>query len=250
MKVAAAIVLFVVAFAAALAWFVPASLIDRELDAATGGKVRFSDARGTLWAGRGIVTSPGSTWQVPVAFTIAKEDVLRGVHRVALQPVDGATSPRGTIEVVGDGMRIRDLAIDLPASALTTAMPGRGLPLAGGALAVTAGVFDWTAAQKDGGINARWRGARLVVGDTVADLGTVELAMSPRGAELAGRLVGSGGDVRIEGNVVASATGTVSLDATVAPAPTAPPAVAHALAALGTPDAAGGVRIAWRGALR
>jgi hypothetical protein len=248
-KAAGVIIVGLIAFVAALAAFLPATFVDRELDAQTGGRLRFADASGTIWNARGVLTAPASAWRLPIAFTIAKEDIARGVHRVVLQSVDASTA-HGSIEVVGDGARVRDLAIEAPAAALSAAMPARGVATFGGTIAVTAGIFDWTASEQDGGINARWRGARLVVGDTIADLGTVEVSGSPRNGQLNGRIANTGGDVRIDGTVVASAAGAVTVDATVAPAASAPPNIARALAAIGSADANGAVRIAWRGTLR
>lgn len=244
------IVAGIAAFVIALLAFMPATLIDRELDKQSGGKLRLADASGTVWNGRGAITAPGAGWRVPLAFSVAPSDVIRGSHRLLLQPVDGAATPRGAIEAANGGVRIRDLAIDLPASALTSAMPARGLAVAGGAVSVSAGVFDWTATDNDGGLNARWSAARLVVGETVADLGTVELALSPRNGALNGRIASSGGDVRIDGTAIIASSGAVTVDATVAPSPAAPATVARALAAIGTPDAQGAVRIAWRGNLK
>jgi len=250
MKTAGVIVFAIVVYVVALVAFLPATFIDREVEKQTGGKLRFADATGTVWNGRGAIASPGSAWQIPVAFTIDKADVARGTHRISLQPVDGATTPRGVVDVVNGGVRARDLSADVPASALTTLLPMRGLPVAGGALAITAGVFDWTPSEGDGGMNARWRNARLVIGESVADLGNVELALSSRTGQLSGRLTNIGGDVKIDGNLVVAGGGATTVDATIAPAASAPANVTHALAALGTPDANGAVRIAWRGNLR
>jgi len=250
MKVVGVILIAVLGFAAGLVAFMPATLVDRELNAATGGKLRFADATGTLWDGRGVLMAPGSAWRAPLAFSIAPADVVRGMRQVALHPVDGGTTPRGVIDVTRDGIRLRDVAIDVPAAALLTALPTRGLAVVGGTLSATSGVFIWSAADKSGSIEARWRGARLVVADTVADLGNVDLALSPRDGRLNGRLTNTGGDVRIDGTIVGADTGAVSVDATVTPSPSAPANVARALAAIGSPDASGAVHLAWRGTLR
>lgn len=250
MNIAGVIVVGIVAFLAALVAFMPATLVDRQLAAATAGKVRLADASGTVWSGRGVLTVPASTTQMPLAFSITKEDVARGMHRVALQPVDGRASPSGTVEVAGDGVRVRDLVVELPAATLAAAMPARGLAAFGGTIAIAAAIFDWTPSAKDGSVNARWRNARVVVADTIADLGTVELSAAARDGGLNGRLTNNGGDVRIDGTVIAGAGGAVSVDATVAPSASAAPNISRALAAIGTPDANGVVRITWRGAVR
>ena len=249
MKLAGFLVAALACLLAAATAFMPATLVDRRLDAATGGKLRITDAAGTVWAGRGAITDAGGTWRVPVAWSISKADVLRNVHAVALQPADGAATPRGTVQIVDDGARAHDLAVEAPAQALAAALPIRALAVLGGTIAVSAADFAWTAKEKSGRIDAQWRGARLVSGDARADLGTVTLSAAPQGAALGGRIANTGGDVRLDGTVVVDAGG-LSVEGTIAPAAGAPPAIARALAALGTPDAAGAVRIAWRGSLR
>ena len=62
-------------------------------------------------------------------------------------------------------------------------------------------------------------------------------------------MTNAGGDVRIDGTVTI-ARDSAGIDATLAPQSSAAEPVARALAALGTPDGAGGVRVTWRGALR
>lgn len=249
MKILAFVVVAVGLLVGAVAWFLPATLIDREIDRATQGKVRLAEASGTVWDGRGVLTDAGGTWRVPVAFSIDKADVLRGSHVVTLRPVEGASTPRGTIEVVGSGVRVRDLAVDAPAQAATALAPTRVLPTLGGTLSLSAPQFEWTGQGGSGALALKWTGARLVMGDAMADLGTVDAALSPQGGRLAGRLANAGGDVRIDGTVSIGA-GDASVEGTLAPAPGASPAIARALATLGTPDASGAVRVSLRGALR
>lgn len=249
MKVVAFFVAALAFLLAAVAAFMPAALVDRRLDAATAGRIRLADAAGTVWEGRGAVTDAAGTWRAPLAWSISKADVLRNVHAVSLRPIDGAATPHGTVEVIDDGARVHDLAVEAPAQALAALLPVRALPVLGGTIAVSAADFAWTAKEKSGRIDAQWRGARLVSGDAQADLGTVTLSATPQGAALSGRIANTGGDVRLDGTV-AVADGSVSVDGTIAPAAGAPPHIVRALAALGTPDAGGAVRIAWRASLR
>jgi len=128
-------------------------------------------------------------------------------------------------------------------------MPAKGLAVTGGTLAIFSPAFAWNAAGGSGTLGAQWRNARLVVADTLADLGVVDLAVTPQGAGLSGLITNTGGDVRIQGTVTL-ASATINLDATVTPLPATPAPIVRALAALGTPDAAGSVRVTWRGSLR
>ncbi len=164
---------------------------------------------------------------------------------MALQPDAGAT-PSGTLDIGIDAAALRDVVVEIPAAAVTSMLPARAAVAVGGTLVVTAPAFAWSGERGSGAMSVRWRDARLVAGGTVADLGTVDLALVPQDKGLAGRLTNSGGDVRIDGSVTL-AQAAISVDATVAPLPAAPPAIPRALAALGTPDSAGAVRIAWRG---
>ena len=249
MKIAAIVVVVLAAIVAAVVAFMPASLVDGRVASLSQGKLRLADASGTVWEGRGVLTDGAGTWRMPVGWSISKSDVLRGVHVVTLKPVDGAASPTGAIEAVGGGLRMRDVRVEVPAQALFGTLPIKPLPAFGGTVSVIANDLAWNQASKSGGFEAHWRGARVASGDNVADLGTVDLVAAPKDARLAGRLTNSGGDVRIDGNVTFDA-GAATVDATLTPNPGAPANIARAIAAIGTPDASGSVRIGWRGNLR
>jgi len=245
-----ALVLLVLAVAiATVVAFLPASLVDGRIASATQGKMRLADATGTVWDGRGVLTDSAGTWRLPLGWTISKADVLRGTHAVVLHPVDGAASPAGVVEVVDNGVRLRDLRVEMPAQALMSALPMRPMPAFGGTIAVAANDVTWSDKAKAGAVEAHWRGARVAAGDNVADLGTVDLTATPQDSRITGKLTNSDGDVRVDGTVNI-AGGAVAVDATVAPNPGAPANIARALASAGTPDANGTVRIGWRGSLR
>ena len=249
MKILAIVLLVVAVAVATVVAFLPASLVDGRIAAATQGKVRLADATGTVWDGRGVLTDGAGTWRLPLGWTISKAGVLRGTHAVVLHPVDGATSPAGTVEVVDNGVRLRDLRVEVPAQAVMGALPMRPLPAFGGTIAIAASDLAWNDKSRAGALEARWRGARVAAGDNVADLGTVDFTATPQGANVAGKVTNTGGDVRVEGTVNI-AGGSVAVDALVAPNPGAPPNVARAIASAGTPEASGAVRIGWRGRLR
>ncbi|MCC6195888.1 MAG: type II secretion system protein N, partial [Burkholderiales bacterium] len=231
MKLAAVTLFAVACFAAALAWFAPATLVDQRLAQATAGKLRLADAAGTVWNGRGIVADSSGRLGIPVAWRASPTALLRGVVRIELQPMSGATTPTGLVELADGTVALRAAAVEASAQSVASVLPGRALPALGGTLSASAPAFAWSKGGGSGTMDVRWHGARLVVGDLVANLGNVELAIAPQGSGMNGRLASSGGDVRVDGTL--SLTGaSLSVDATVTPAPTAPPQLALALAAL------------------
>ena len=235
--------------ALAIAAFAPASLLDRRIAAATGGKVRLVDAAGTVWNGRGALAGEAGTWRAPIAWTVALTALAKGALAVTFEPVAGAITPRGSLDAATTGFSLRDVTIELPAGALADVLPGRAPVVLGGTVTLTAGAFAWDGLRGSGALDARWRDARLVAAGTVASLGNVDAAFVPQDGGLLGRVTNSGGDVRIDGTVTLAAN-TASADVTIAPQPGAPDFLARALAALGTPDGSGAVRIAWRSGAR
>ena len=244
MKSALVAIVGLVLLLAAIAAFAPASLIDRRLAAASSGTLRMSDARGTVWNGTGILTDGSGSWRLPVGWSVSAPALVRGVLNITLVPAAG-TTPRGTIDIAAGAATLRDVVVELPAAVLTSALPGRAAIVPGGNLAFTAGAFEWNGERDSGALSMQWRDARLVAAGTAADLGTVDATLEPQGNRLAGRIGNSGGDVRIDGTITVAAT-AIGIDAGIAPLPATPPPVLRALAALGTPDSAGAVRIVWR----
>jgi hypothetical protein len=114
----------------------------------------------------------------------------------------------------------------------------------GGDIVVTAPALRYDAAGGDGALDVRWERARLAWNDAVLDLGTVSAHLVPRGRDLAGAVTNTGGTARVDGDV-ALAPDSATVRLTIAPGPAAPPAIASAIAALGTPDPNGGVRLQW-----
>lgn len=248
MKSAAGAIIGFVLLLAAIAAFAPASLIDRRLSSIFSGKLRMSDAVGTVWNGSGILTDATGSWRMPVGWSVSVPALAREALRITLLPIAGA-SPRGTIDFGTGATTLRDVVIELPANVLTGALPGRAALVVGGNLTIAAAAFDWNGERGNGAMNVRWRDARLVAAGTTTDLGIVDIALEPQGNRLAGHIGNTGGDVRIDGTVTVAAS-AIGVDAEIAPLPATPPPVLRALAALGTPDSAGAVRIAWRGSPR
>ncbi len=239
-------IVFLLALVVAGIAFIPATLLDDRIAAATGGKLRLQDAAGTLWNGRGTLGDATGTWRTALAWQVDPLDLLRGARALTLLPAGGGATPRGTIGLRDGAISARDLALDLPADALATLLPKGTAPTLGGTVSVTSPALSFERGTPAGTLDARWTGARLVAGDAVADLGTVRLAVTPQGNGLAGTLSSEGGDVGIEGTLSYAAP-QLRVDATLTPGPNAPSAVTRVLAMAGTPDGNGRVRVAWRG---
>jgi general secretion pathway protein N len=234
---------------AALATFAPASLLQARLAATTQGRLQLVDASGTVWNGRGMLSGEAHEWAMPVEWHIAAYPLLRGDVAIGLQAADGADLPRGTITWRDRALTLDGVALDLPAASLQTLVPG-GTPIAfGGRLALDAPHFSWNGESGDGALSLQWNGARIAIDAGTATLGTVNIRLAPRDGRLQGQIDNRDGDVRIQGALSFGGTGA-SIDATVTPLPSTPTTVSRVLGALGTPDAAGAVRLQWRGGSR
>jgi len=109
--------------------------------------------------------------------------------------------------------------------------------------------LNWNGLRGDGTATARWSGARVAGNAATLALGTVTVNFSPREGGIQGRIANVGGDARIDGEMTWGSDG-IATSATLAPLPSTPPAAMRALAALGTSDASGAVRVQWRSSNR
>jgi Type II secretion system (T2SS), protein N len=226
---------------AALAFFVPATLLDARLKNATMGELRLADTDGSVWNGRGILTNEQRTLSLPVRWQVSPWSLLRGGVEVALHGLDGDGLPRGDVEWRDATMTVDGLSLALPAAAFVT---GETLAL-GGNLAIDAPHLRWSASGGDGAATLQWSGARVTGNTATLALGTVTVDLVPHDGRLEGRIENRGGEIRVDGDLAWS-EGSLGVNATLTPMASAPPSVVRALSALGTPDANGAVRLQWR----
>jgi general secretion pathway protein N len=244
MRFLAAIV--ALALLAALAAWAPAWLLDARLGAASQGRWRLADTHGTVWNGRGRITSAEGAASLALAWTIDPLRLLRGDLALQLQPAEGSDQPRGAIAWRDATLALDGVVLALPA-AIANALPVTGNALAfGGTVVVEAPQLRLRADGGDGAATARWSDARVAGAAGTLALGTVTVNAAPRNGRIEGRIENRGGDVRLDGEFAASGGG-LDINARLTPLPGASPAVVRALAALGTPDAGGAVRVQWRG---
>lgn len=233
----------------ALVGLAPATLADGRLAAVTDGRLRIADATGTLWRGAGALTDAGNTWQLPLAWSVAPSALARGVLDVTLAPMRDGTQPRGALALGTSGVALTDFRATIPAQALARWLPLRDAPALGGDISIDASAFAWSGGGGQGTLNAQWLRARLANAAGTADLGTVDVVVTPQDQRLQARVTNAGGDVRVNGTVTITSNSSDG-DITIAPLPGAPPALVRALAAMGKPDADGAVRLTWRNSAR
>jgi len=249
MRALSAIGLTVAALALALAILAPATLVDNRVAAMTAGRVRITNATGTVWNGAGDLNVPAANLRLPVAWHIERLPLLRA-------EVHGTLSEQGNVPVVfevgRDRFDVRNLALSLTADALVRAV---GAPAvigdAGGRVDVHVERLSRQHDTLDGQVEARWLDASLPGPrpDLRIALGDVRVDGSGRGGRLAGTIANTAGNVDIAGTVTVTASGDASIDAQIRPRDGLDPergnAVAAALSMIGRADGTGAYRIAW-----
>lgn len=242
--VAAGLILLIALIAMA-----PATLVDDRLAASTDGRLRIAAATGTIWRGTGALTDAGNTWQMPFMWSVSPVALARGALDLTLAPIRDAAQPRGAIVIGTSGVELTDLHATLPAHALAGWLRLRDAPAMGGDIGIDASALAWTGSSGQGSLNAHWLRARLATAAGAADLGTVDVVVTPQDQRLQARVSNAGGEVRVSGTVSFTASSSDG-DITVTPIPGAPPALVRALAGMGKPDADGAVRLTWRNSTR
>jgi hypothetical protein len=244
-RLAALVLFFLVVAVVVMALQAPATWVAHRVSEAIGGQFRVIEAEGTVWEGRGVLTSPDGRWKVPVGWTLHATPLLRGEVEVELASQPGLDTPRGTLRMSRTGFATQGLVLDLPATILESAFAGRSPATFGGDIRVEARDLAVEGTSGSGGLSMRWERARLVASNGLSvSLGTVTARFVPRDGALVGRIANTGGEVAIDGTMTMSRSG-VGLDATLAPRTGAPQAVVEVLSTLGPPDGNGAVHLQW-----
>ena len=239
------LVVVVVAFVA----LAPATWADRRLANATDGRLRISDAEGTVWRGRGELSDGRGAWRMPVAWHVAPSSVARGAIEVELDSTGDLNGARGGVTVADGTVALRAFTMRVPASTIRSFIPSVLPVQAGGEWIVEAPSFRYGGGATEGALDIRWDRARIAIGTATLDIGNVRLRMRPQGGQLAGTVENSGGDVQVRGDIAVDETGA-KLRADIVPTTQLPAEIAQALAMLGAPDANGAVHVQWRSGTR
>lgn len=229
--------------AAAIAVFAPATLADARLASLSGGTLRLADARGTLWRGRGVLTSPEGRWRVPVDWVWRPGALLAGVTSIELHmPEHAPHGVRGRLElgerrVVADGLLVRAPASVIASIAGKTALDAGGdVELRSDASTL---VVDDGTAGNTGAVGVQWRHAHLATtGAPSVDVGTITSRLTARGNTWTGPVSSKGGAVDVSGDI-SIGTDRITADLRLMPRPGAPATLLRALQQLGPADANG-----------
>jgi len=245
-----AVLLFVVAAAllgGALIARAPATLVDSRVAAATGDRLRLSDARGTLWDGAGTLRLAGSATGQPIVWRADPLSLFTGAVTVALGPASGQLG--STVRVAPSRLELRQLEfIEVPVDALARSF-APGIPPPQGVLRIAIARLAIDATTISGQATLTWHGASLpeMAGGAPLRLGSVTAVLAERDGGLGGPLRGSGDDVESTGALTWHPSGVTSIDVTLTPRAGLPrerqAMVEATLARYGRPDGRGGYRI-------
>lgn len=242
--------------AAALAAEAPATLVDRQLDSLTRGRLRVADSAGTIWNGSGALVLLPYNARIPVQWHMDALPLLRSRLSGTLGR-DATDSSPATFDFSADDFVVKRLVIAFPAEALLRATDAPALiTAAGGTVEVRADAFTMRRGVFDGGFIARWQGASLPGPrpELRVALGDARLDGVGNGGEIKGALSNVGGDIEITGTVNLAATGATRVEARLKPRAgidaERSSTIIAALSLLGAKDDSGAFRVAWHGPAR
>jgi hypothetical protein len=238
-----ATVLGVLVLAITIAALAPASLVDARVASSSRGMLRVSDAQGTLWRGRGVLTPPDGRWRVPVEWTLQLFPMLSGATSIAFAAPGGAAQGvRGRVEFHASRTLADSLVVRVPATVVAS-MTDLAAVQAGGDIELNSDALELAPTGSSGSVVAQWRNARLVgAGLPVVDFGTLTANLTVRGDALAGPISNRGGVVQVSGDVSIGAD-RIAADLRLSPDASAPAELHRALATIGPVDATGAVSV-------
>jgi len=246
------ILLFALAAAAlgvAIAWLAPASLLDSRIARATAGIVRLASTQGTLWNGRGIVTTANT--QVPVAWNVDPWSLARGLVHMQVRSDTGMDTPRATIDLRADGIVLQNTDVTVPAAAIASAWGNMAASSVEGEVSASASNLRLTPGANSGEVRLVWHNARIgpVVNMPPIELGEVRAGLVANGATMSGPVDGQGRSLALRGDWTLKEKDAFTLALRVIPTPAADPGLVRWLTSVGQPDG-DAWRIEWRLPLR
>lgn len=188
------------AYLAALAASLPATLADAGLDAASGGRMRVTDAQGTLWSGAGhfeVRAADGrSAYGMPLAWRFRPGALMHA--RIGYSVQAGAGTGPFPVTVSWSQIEISDARISLPASALVFSAPALAPLALSGLIRVEIPGFSIGRGSASGKAVLRWLAAGSAL-SPVSPLGDYELRFAADGAAMHASLATLHGPLQLDG---------------------------------------------------
>jgi hypothetical protein len=228
----------------------PASLVTGRVERMSNGTLTARNVEGTVWRGRGVLTA--SDAQVPIAWTLDPESMLRGELQAHIGPYDGVGNvPRADVLAGRERVQLRDVEMTLPVPLLSELVGGRlahrlGL-IAEGDVSIKSNDLDWIPPTSvNGNLDVQWRRARFnLPGSAPIDLGDVTARLNANGQQLAGPIDNQGGVLDIRGDLTMRPDKSGSVSVLLTPRRSDDQVLQRALATIGTPEG-NGWRVGWQ----
>ena len=189
-------------YAIGLAATAPATLLDKALRDASEGRLRLSEARGTIWSGAGQLEARDASRHAGVAKAVAWRFVPQSLlhARATFEIGTEDSSRRFTVSLAPSRIEIADADVSLPAELLGLAAPKLApLRLAGELTLRVARLAIAERGGMQGGATLQWRGAGSAL-TPVAPLGDYELRLEGNGTAVRASLRTLVGPLRLEGS--------------------------------------------------
>jgi len=199
----------VTAFAAALAALAPATLIDARLESASEGRLRLTNAEGSVWSGAGwieIRDAQGTSGVAKhLAWRVRPEALLRG-RLTAEVALDQAARPF-PVTLTLSRIEIADAGIHLPAAALGLGVPKLAPFRLSGEVLVDIPHLSLEGGRMEGDATLQWRAAGSAL-TTLAPLGDYELRFKAAGSGMQAILRTLEGPLQLDGEGAWSSSGS------------------------------------------
>ena len=189
-----------IAYAATLVAFAPATLLDARLEQISDGRLRLAGAEGTLWSGAGWIEVRDANGTAGVARRIAwrvlPESLLRG--RLAAEvELDQAAKPF-PVAISLSRIEVADAGIRLPAAALGLGMPKLAPLRLTGDVLVNIPRLSLERGRMDGDATLQWLAAGSAL-TPISPLGEYEVRLSAAGSTVQAALSTLQGPLQLDG---------------------------------------------------
>lgn len=188
------------AYAVALLALAPATLIDARLRAASEGRLRLAEARGSLWSGSGWIEVRDAQGRAGIARRLAWRVLPVSLLRARLVAEVALERPSApfTVALTFSRLEISGAGLELPAAALGLGVPALAPLRLSGDVLVSIARLQLARGSVLGEATLRWRAAGSAL-TPVAPLGDYEVRLKAVGAAVHGELSTFEGPLRLEG---------------------------------------------------